>query len=135
MGEKKVDVRARVKSAPSAEVIEGFITDAIAVSEPQVPYSEVDLRLATDRLIAWYLTENTDLDRSVVFASKNIDTFIARGLPTYSEGSRGNIRAQLRRMSEALAGTARGPQRLAAAEATAPYRPKEIVRFGASAKK
>lgn len=39
MGEKKVDVRARVKSAPSAEVIEGFIKDAIAVCEPQVTYA------------------------------------------------------------------------------------------------
>lgn len=90
---------------------------------PHVSYKQQDLLRSTTHLAHWAVHRGLTLEHASVFTEEAIDGFIREGLPQYSDASRGNVRAQLRRVREALqhGGSPARPERLTAAEPLAPY--------------
>ncbi|MFF1876600.1 hypothetical protein [Leifsonia sp. NPDC058230] len=95
----------------------------------QLRYPRHELMLATTRLAQWSAERNIELRHDTVFAESVLNDFIREGLPTHTDASRGNVRAQLRRVREALHEGRGHAHRLAAAEPLAPYSEAERSGF------
>jgi integrase len=108
-----------------------FVLDAVADSADGIPYTAAELKVAASRLASWtWQTAGLPLERSVVFRRDVVARFIAVGCPTLKPASRGNLRSQLLRMSEALLDPREVPRRLAAlepSEPAAPYSSAELI--------
>lgn len=128
----RVPSSSPTRSAPGRLLKSTVAYAEAAVSEvvARVPYERQELLRAATLLAHWAAHNDRPLDHGSVFADDTIDGFIRVGLPDYSDGSRGNVRSQLRRMKEALRGeSAIPPERLAGAEAQAPYSKKDLARL------
>ncbi|MEX1080167.1 MAG: hypothetical protein WED09_13790 [Homoserinimonas sp.] len=130
MSSSTPDYQPKIDPADWALVRE-FTESAVRDSEGQTPYADKDLLSSCARLAQWCRrSAGLDLDRETVFRRQVIDRFTQVGLPDHGEASRGNIRSQLLRMSEALLDTRLAPPRLAPlsrASASAPYTRKELI--------
>jgi integrase len=105
-------------SSECAVALSAFIGAAVDATEPKVSYTSQDLHHAFSRLVGWWTRRGVPLERGVLLSEESINRFIADGLPDLSDASRGNVRAQLRRMRDVL-----HPQVLPAPEVLPPSAP------------
>lgn len=92
-------------------------------------YPRRELLLATTRLAQWSQRRRIELSHSTVFTEATISAFVQDGLQAQTQASRGNVRAQLRRVREVLHGESKPTLRLAGAQPLAPYTTDEEAGF------
>jgi len=113
------------------EVIEPFVTQVVEAATPHVSYTEKQLYAVTARLTLWaWQAAALPLEVDVVFSSNVIDRFTDKGMPQYTKAGRNTMRARLRRMSDALLGPDRDPDRprpMGSADASRPYSQREVA--------
>lgn len=108
---------------------EAFAESVVAAVHAHVPYKRSELLLATTRLAHWAASRKLELDRDTLFSEATLNEFIREGLSSQSDASRGNVRAQLRRVGEVLHGETSSVERLAGADPLAPYGKEDLRRF------
>lgn len=95
----------------------------------RLTYPRRELLLATTRLARWSQRRRIVLSHATVFTEATISAFVQDGLQAQTEASRGNVRAQLRRVREVLHGETKPTVRLAGAQPLAPYTRDEETGF------
>lgn len=125
------------KSAPGRVLknTKSFASDAVTDVGPHLSYPSSELLLATTNLAHWAAHAGISLERELVFSEETINAFVRDGMTGRSDASRGNVRAQLRRMREVFTETRAVPERLTASKPVEPYTDKDIRRFSDWAKR
>lgn len=122
---------ASQKSTPGRVLkdTKSFASEAAAAAEPHLSYPPSELLLAATNLAHWAAHNGISLERELVFSENTINNFVRDGMRGRSDASRGNVRAQLRRMREVFSGESVVPERLTASKPVQPYTGEEIRGF------
>ncbi len=105
-----------------------FVLAAVTDAVKSTRYSEAGLNAAASRLTGWaWQTAGLPLERDVIFNRDVIARFIAVGCAHLKDATRGNLRSQLLRMSEALLDPALVQRRLSPLPPSDPSRPYSAV--------
>jgi integrase len=111
--------------------VEDFVRAAVVDSCHKTPYEDRDLMLTCSRLTVWSTrVAGLPLLREALFRRETIGDFISNGCTRFKPATRGNMRSQLLRMSEALLPRSATPRRLKPlppADPARPYSDKELV--------
>jgi integrase len=111
--------------------VEDFVVAAVVECRAKTPYEDRDLMLTCSRLAVWATrVAGLPLLRGALFRRETIGDFITNGCTGFKSATRGNMRSQLLRMSEALLPRTATPRRLkplASADPARPYSDQELV--------
>lgn len=104
-----------------------FASDIVDEVACWVPYSRSELIHAATRLSHWSALQGRALDRGSVFTDANINAFVEVALADSPDSTRGNRRAQLRRIREVLDGESSRRIALKASDPLAPYSARDLA--------
>ncbi|GHD49078.1 hypothetical protein D9V29_10200 [Mycetocola manganoxydans] len=115
-------------SAAWLDEIESFATDTAVFAARSTPYTGAELKRALTQIINWSIDLYLPVHPDDLLTEIRISSFIANGLPGYTDASRSNQRAQLRAIRTAL-DRPRTAEPLSSADPSAPYVKSDIRRL------
>lgn len=119
----------RTSASLDPEAAVAYAEGVVAEAAAHLTYPRSELLLAATRLAQWSHGRQIQLSHDHVFTEATINAFVQDGLTAQTDASRGNVRAQLRRIREVLHGEATQRVRLAGAQPLAPYSAEEESGF------
>ncbi|MGA7148813.1 MAG: hypothetical protein WBX17_10040, partial [Microbacterium sp.] len=126
--------RLPIEDSKGASELDAFIRDSVTLAAPHTAYAATLMMRTVSRYVVWCVRkQGWPLDGRIIWSIRGIDLYSTTANLDRSEGTRGNYRAMLMRVSEVLLPDEH-PERttpLTGRQTSAPYSPEEMLEFRA----